>query len=163
MIEQWMEIPNYKNYQASNLGRIKRLPSKGSPNGRMLKGTIGSFGYIKIGLSKNGASKTFNLHSLIAQAFLDHKPNGYKNGYVIDHVDNDKSNNKLDNLQFIKPRENILKSSSNRDSDKCVSYNKATSKWGVQFQVDNKKYYLGRFTTKEDAILVYNDYLKNNL
>jgi hypothetical protein len=159
MKEIWKPIPKYENYDASNLGRIRR--NKPSGGIRILKGSIGSDGYVKIGLSSNGKTKTFNCHVLIAIVFMGHKPNGYKNGYVIDHIDSDKSNNLVKNLRFITPRDNIIK-----ERNPKIFHGINKDKHGifvVRFQHNKVRHYVGRFSTKTDAINAYFAYIKNIL
>ena len=64
---------------------------------------------MSISLSKNGKSKLFLLHVLVAKAFICKKEN--KN--VINHKDGDKSNNDISNLEWVTESENVLHSLDN--------------------------------------------------
>ena len=104
--EVFKPIPGYEGiYEASNLGRIKSL--KG--NSRIFKSKIVNHkGYLITRLFKYGKKKSFKTHQLIAMTFLGHTPCGMK--VVVDHIDENKLNNRADNLQLMGNVENILKS-----------------------------------------------------
>ena len=114
MEEIWKDIPNYEGYyQVSNLGRVKSLKRyvkfmhcNKLINERILKGGIGSRGYLVVILSKDKKPKTFEVHKLVAIAFLGHKPCGYKR--VVNHIDNNPVNNKASNLEIVSQRENVF-------------------------------------------------------
>jgi len=118
-MEIWKDVLNYEGlYQVSNLGRVKSLKRKVRHFSgerlvleRILKGGVNDKGYILVNLGKKGTKKVFAVHKLVAIAFLNHKPCGYK--LVVDHIDNNKLNNKLENLQIITQQENVLKSKIN--------------------------------------------------
>ena len=88
--EIWKPIKGYENiYEISNFGRIKSLLFKKK---RFLKTRIHPSGYELINLK----GKTFRVHYLVAQAFI---PN-FKNYQEINHKDENKQNNKVDNLEW---------------------------------------------------------------
>lgn len=96
MSEIWKDIKGYEGrYQVSNLGRVKSLNTKSKT--RFYKGDVlisfkDSMGYMCINLSR----KLFKIHRLVADAFLDN-PSGYR---CVNHKDEDKTNNKVDNLEW---------------------------------------------------------------
>ena len=97
--EIWKDIKDYEGiYQISNIGRIKSLDRY--CNNRLIKGKILSphlaKGYLKINLYKNGKSKHFAIHSLVAEAFIPN-PNNYPE---VNHKDENKENNNVDNLEW---------------------------------------------------------------
>ena len=106
MKEIWKDIEGYEGlYQVSDLGRVKSLKFGKE---RILKQNQTYKGYLVVTLSENGKTKTRNVHVLVAMAFLDHKPDGTQK-VVVDHIDNNKNNNTLDNMQLISHRENVSK------------------------------------------------------
>lgn len=109
MIEIFKDIKEYENlYQISNFGNVKSLP-KGDGNGnreRLLKFESiirNHTTYYRVTLSKNGKTKRFLVHRLVAQHFLD---NPY-NKPMINHIDNNGTNNKINNLEWCTASENM--------------------------------------------------------
>lgn len=93
MEEIWKDIEGYNGkYQVSNLGRVKSL--KGSE--KILKPRVSNTGYKYVNLCIQGKSKTLKIHRLVAQAFLPN-PEGLPQ---VNHKDEDKLNNNVDNLEW---------------------------------------------------------------
>lgn len=93
-MEQWTNITGYEGYQISNYGAIKR-------NDNIRKTTLIN-GYERIRLSKQGKMRGFLVHRLVYSSFIGEIPAGHH----INHIDGDKTNNKLENLEAITPAEN---------------------------------------------------------
>ena len=114
MQEVWIDIDSYEGlYQISNLGRVRRLPkiitdvSQGGVrkrlfDGRILSQSFAGCGYKSVMLSKDGCVKRHNVHRLVAQAFIPN-PNNLPE---INHLDEDKTNNCVDNLEWCTPKYN---------------------------------------------------------
>ena len=94
------------------------------------------------------------MHILVAMAFLGHKPDGHK--IVVDHINGDKLNNRLENLQLITNRENVSKDR-NGCSSKFVGvhWDKSTSKWKAHIAIEGKQKHLGRFSNELQAAEAY--------
>ena len=152
MTERWKNITNYESvYQISNLGKVKNIKRN-----KILKPSDDGKGYMYVNLYKNGVPKNIKIHTLVAIAFLDHKPNGHK--IVIDHKDNDRSNNKLSNLQILTARENSSKDqkSHNRSSMYVgVCWDKRANKWKSYIFIKGKLKHLGYFKKEFEAALEY--------
>lgn len=112
--EIWMDIEDYKgHYQVSNLGKVRSLDrtNKHSENkirmikGRLLKIQINNKrnGYCEISLHKEGFEKRYKIHRLVAIAFIPN-PNNKKE---VNHIDGNKSNNCVENLEWVTSIENI--------------------------------------------------------
>ena len=168
-MEIWKDIKGYEgHYQVSNLGRVKSLDRivnrSGVRNNMILKGKLKKQsshykGYKLVQLKVDGLFKTYKVHQLVAMSFLGHTPTGMSS--IIDHIDNDKTNNIVSNLRIISNRENtskgkLLKNKSSKYTG--VSFNKG--KWTSFIQIDKKNKYLGRFITEEEAYLAYKQELK---
>lgn len=95
-VEIWKDIPDYPNYQVSNYGRIKSLNYKRSGKEKILKPQPNNKGYLRIALSKNGNSTLFFVHRLVASVFLKND----NNLPIINHKDENPSNNHVDNLEW---------------------------------------------------------------
>jgi hypothetical protein len=103
-MEEWKDIQGYEGlYQVSNLGRVKSFIRKD----KILKQHKDSAGYLSVTLCNNGNRKKITVHKLMAIVFLNHKPQGNK--IVVDHVNNIKNDNRLENLQIISQRLNCSK------------------------------------------------------
>lgn len=101
--EIWKDIRGYNSgYQVSSFGRIRSW-KRGAPKIRKLKGNGG--GYLQIDLWKDSKQKFFLVHRIVAIHFLD-PPEGVEYCQV-NHKDKDRSNNHVDNLEWITHGENI--------------------------------------------------------
>ena len=92
--EEWLPVLNYEGvYSISNLGRVM---SHHWGKQRVLRQRINKRGYVHVNLSKDGKIKTFRVHSLVAKHFV---PNP-RELTEINHKDEDKLNNRADNLEW---------------------------------------------------------------
>ena len=106
-MEIWNNVIGYENwYSISNLGRLRRdFGNNGTRSGKIISTkTLTSNGYPCASLCKNGIIKTHNIHKLVCMAFFG-KP---KNGFQINHIDGNKENNILSNLEYCTQSENQL-------------------------------------------------------
>ena len=96
-VETFVEIEGFENYEVSNLGKVRNIKS-----GRMLKPHLNHNGYLRLWLYENNKRKHLFLHKIIATAFIDNpgkKPQ-------VNHIDENKLNNDLNNLEWCTVREN---------------------------------------------------------
>lgn len=112
-MEEWKDIKGYEGlYMISSLGRVKSLqPRGGNRNGMPRKGKehiltpyISSTGYYKVSLVKNNKRSDKRIHRLLASAFIPN-PNNKPN---INHIDGNKLNNRIDNLEWCTQKENTI-------------------------------------------------------
>lgn len=163
MEEIWKDIPDYEGYyQVSNLGRVRSLDrvvehhKTGLVNlkGVLLKHGLNRYGYPFVNLCVNGNRKTIRVHQLVAMAFMGHEPCGQK--LVIDHIDDNPQNNRVDNLQIVTQRFNVFKTQGKYSSKyKGVCWHKNTNKWCSKICINGKSKYLGYFTSEEEAHEAY--------
>jgi hypothetical protein len=169
MAEEWRDIPQYKGlYQASKLGNIRSLDryklskegSKSSQRGRVLKPMVNVWGYLTVALYKGGARKIRPIHQLIWETFNGEIPRPL----VIDHIDSDKLNNSLTNLQALSNRDNCAKAASTRRQlpTGCY-YRKDTGKYTSKIEINKKSIYLGNFNCPTAAVLAYQKALRSVL
>lgn len=112
MEEIWKDIEGYKDYyQISNLGRVKALKRRiiksnnyRNTKERILKINKSSNGYLTISLSMFCNGKTFRIHRLISVAFIDNP----ENKPCINHIDGNKFNNTIENLEWCTYSENAI-------------------------------------------------------
>ena len=96
-MELWCEIKEYPNYEASSEGRIRNKQT-----GKILSPGLNTNGYKIVVLSDGGITHTKTVHRLVADSFYD----GDHTGFVVDHIDGNKQNNFVGNLQFCTSSEN---------------------------------------------------------
>lgn len=93
--EQWKDIFGYDGmYQVSDLGRVRSLKYG---KVRVLRTEKNKDGYLLVGLCKDGKIKHFYVHRLVAQAFI---PNDNIFNTEINHINEDKEDNKVSNLEW---------------------------------------------------------------
>jgi len=152
-MEIWKDVPGYEgSYQVSNYGRVKSIKFAKE---RILKPAFEGNGYLMVCLSQDNKQKTYKVHQLVAIVFLGHKPNG--NETVINHIDNNPLNNKLDNLELVSNRYN----SSCHKTDVGAGWHKLNNKWRAQIVINYKYIHLGYFTNKEEGLQMYQKALDN--
>jgi hypothetical protein len=145
--EMWNDIKGYEGiYQISNLGNVKNIKTS-----KILKPRLNSNGYKFVGLYCNGKHKNMLIHRLMAIHYI---PND-ENKQFVDHIDNNKLNNKLTNLRWCTNQQNDMNrsiSKNNTSGVKGVTFHKQTNKWHAQITINGKYIHLGLFTEINDAI-----------
>ena len=139
MEEIWKDVKGYEGlYQVSNLGRVRSLDryvnnrhkTKTLKKGRMLINSLHKkTGYLIVSLSKNGFFKVKKVHQLVAIAFIPNV-NGYNQ---INHKDEDKTNNKVDNLEWCDSLYNNNYGSHAKNISKTRNKNKKGYKTVIQY------------------------------
>ena len=152
-MENWKEIPTFENeYMVSDLGNVKSIRFNKE---KILKQGIQTQGYCIVDLK----GKTYRVHSLVIWAFKGIEPTGKVSDFVIDHIDNNKSNNVLSNLNVISHRDNITKGT----NPSGARLDKRTGKWLSKIKKNGKVIYLGTFNKKEEAEKRYQEWIQTNL
>jgi hypothetical protein len=155
--EIWKDIPDYEGYyQVSNLGRIKSFSNKSKSRDRVLKYSYTNDGYRKVDLYKETKRKTYNIHQLVAIAFLNHVPNG--TNLVIDHINHNKEDNRVYNLRVVSNQYNLSRSGNKKSGRKpSVDHTdykgvyKFNGKWKSRVKRGKNYISIGVFDTKEEA------------
>ena len=117
-------------------------------------------GYKCVGIQIKGIKpRPAFIHQLVASAFLDYKWQGHK--LVVDHIDSNKLNNNLENLQVISNRENNSKERTIKSGLPVgVYFNKLRKKYQSHIKINNNQIHLGYYITIEDASQAYQNKLK---
>ena len=111
-VEVWKDIENFSKYQVSNLGNIKSkeryTKAKNSEiihrKAFLLKGFVNKKGYKQVTLyDDNGKPKTMRVHKLVALTFIENENNLPQ----INHIDGNKLNNEVSNLEWISNYDNM--------------------------------------------------------
>lgn len=93
--EKWKDIDGYDGaYQVSDLGRVRSLKFGKT---RVLRAYKNRYGYLKVFLWKDGKRHNIYVHRLVARAFI---PNSDKTKNEINHINEDKTDNRVYNLEW---------------------------------------------------------------
>ena len=104
MNEEWRDVPGFEgNYKVSNLGQVMSIP-RPNTRGGVLKTNLHRQGYLMVTLYKSAKRKTMLVHRLVAIAFIGDIPQGKE----VNHINGDKGDNRLENLEYVTPSENQL-------------------------------------------------------
>jgi hypothetical protein len=148
-MENWKKIVGYEGlYEVSDLGNVRSL-DKVVPKwdgfrllkGRVLKKKLTQFGYHSVALTKNGKPKHYFVHRLVATCFIDNPDTKTKT--QVNHIDGNKTNNAVDNLEWVSASENIkhafktgLKSVQQSQIDTIRTLGKNSNKKVLQMDLD---------------------------
>ena len=155
LFEEWRDIKDYEGfYQVSNFGRVKSLDRYIERNGKpaLLKGKIikqaytgRGRDYLFVGLSKNGKVKLVNVHRLVAEAFIPNPDNLPQ----VNHKDENKSNNCVDNLEWCSALYNLTYN--DRHIKAGLKERGKKSKFRKKVKVLRDNVWIATFFTPKDA------------
>lgn len=132
--ETWKDVKGFEGkYQISSLGRVKSLSN--NKKEKILKNGINTTGYLIICLCNNPYYKTFLVHRLMMIAF--EKPN-ILNKSDVNHIDGNKLNNRLDNLEWNTRQENIIHSFAHDMSKKGSKHYHSKLQDDIIIEIRNK-------------------------
>ena len=161
MTETWKDIPDYEGlYQASNLGRIKSVErfvrhhagGKQILSERILKSTNNGTGYFHVTLSHHNKQISKYVHRLVIESFK-----GLSQLHT-DHINHIRSDNRIENLQYVTIRENQSRRLLNKKTP--VGVRKIRNKFRACISINKKTLHLGYFSTPELASQAYINKLK---
>jgi len=164
-MEIWKDITGYEGlYQVSNTGKVRSLDritngpygSKRLVKGRELVLHKSGSGYLFANLAKDSKHICKEVHRLVMNEFVGPR----FNDLVVDHIDNNKLNNHVSNLQYVTHRFNSSKDKSGSSKYTGVYWNKDMSKWHARIRYNGKKEHLGYHKCELAAAYAYNKRLK---
>lgn len=129
--EEWKDIPEYEGYQVSNLGRVKSLERSYRLKEKILKLWVTSNGYYRVQLYKNSIGKFYLVHRLVWEAFNGQIPKNMQ----VNHINEIKSDNRLENLNLMTPKENTNWGTRNERAGKVLKNRKDQSKPVLQYDL----------------------------
>ena len=150
--EIWKPIVGYESYyEVSNFGRVKNTRFN-----KLKKSRIRA-GYYSVTLFKEGHLKSISIHRAMAEAFLENKKE------CVNHIDGNRLNNNLDNLEWVSHRENSV----HRDLKRKTKTGQAniilhSNSFQVRVRHENKYIQLGSYGEIEDAIKVRDNFYQSN-
>lgn len=143
--EEFRNIKDYENYQVSNYGRIKSFIIYGKyKNIRILKAHKNYKGYFLVSLTKNKQKKLKLIHRLVAQEFIGNKFNKPQ----INHIDGNKQNNMINNLEWCNNSENQIHAIKNGLKNMSCLTNKTSFKT-IQYDMQMNK--INEFKSASEA------------
>lgn len=166
--EIWKSVKDYEGiYEVSNMGRVRSVERYLHSNGitrktrPKLHNTINNMGYIIVKLQKDKHKKSVVAHRLVAMEFI---PN-VANKPFINHINSIKTDNRVENLEWVNTRENITHYKlTKKYSSKYVgvSYDKRLKKYCAKCYYKKKSVHLGMFVNELDASMAYQKFIKDN-
>lgn len=97
-MSNYIKVPGFDIYEVNERGVIRKITTK-----RALKPYKTKFGYYRVTLYKQGKRHRLHVHQVVAMTFIPN-PDGKKQ---VNHIDGDKTNNNVSNLEWVTPQENI--------------------------------------------------------
>jgi hypothetical protein len=175
---EWRGVYGYKDlYEVNNIGvvrsinRIIKSYEKRTGcylcnrmlKGRVLKTFLNEHGYMSCTLSKNGKTRTFEVHRLVAFSFFGHPKHS---GLVTDHINGKKTDNNIKNLRFVTSRENTttcFKVNSKKLTSQYVGvcWKEDRRRWRALITINGKQKELGLYQSELDAAAAYQKALKS--
>lgn len=124
----------YENYKVSNLGRIMSVNYRRTGKAKLMTPVDNGRGYLRVCFFKNEISKMFYIHRLVAETFIPNPDNLPQ----VNHIDEDKTNNCVENLEWVTAKENTNYGTRNERAGKTISklqINGKLSKKVLQFSL----------------------------
>ncbi len=161
----FLPIPNFPHYMWNpDTLEVKSLQRIVNDNGglrkikeKILKPSLSPSGYYRYNLFKDGKSTYLRRSQISWLTKYGHLPN--KN-LCIDHIDENKLNDNINNLQLLTAKDNVHKSFVNRNKHKPTGVSKIKYKNNIYYMarkmVGGKNIYLGLFTSYDEANKAYN-------
>ena len=155
----WKDVKGYEGrYKISNQGNLMSIK-----NGKckIINGSISKEGYLQYTLNWKSENKynVYTAQQLVAIAFLNHKPNS-TNGYVVDHINDNRLDNRIENLRLISNHQNSIKRY-NKNQLFGTTKNKY-NRWLAFIWHNKKQNYLGTYDTELEAHLKVVEFMKIN-
>ena len=151
--ERLIPIPNYPGYFFDPIYGDDGYGVYSTKRGfKKMKGGTHEDGYRTYGLTENGKLKSINRSVIAMMVFKGFVSNGRVE--VVDHFDNDPTNDRLENLQVITHRKNITKDRKD-GSSKYPGVSLERGQWKATTSINNKEIYLGHYSNELSAAIVY--------
>lgn len=149
--ELWVDVKDSNGqYKVSQFGNVKSF-RQDKINGKILEGSLKNKDtYIYLHLTINKTLKLYYVHRIVAEHFIVNSDNLL----LVDHIDGNKQNNRVDNLQWVNRSQNAQNSKfrkNNTSGYKGVSFHKGVNKWITIWHEKNKRKSKS-FNSKEEAI-----------
>jgi len=167
VLEEWRPVKNYEGlYEVSNFGNVRSLnrvvqngKNKNTMKGRIILQHVNPDGYLVAHLCKQSKEIVYKTHTLVWDAFGDRPRNGHK--LQVDHVDNNKQNCRIDNLQLLTNRINCSKNKKSKYGTPTGVELLPSGRFSARIRIKSEQRYLGSFNTSEEASKIYQQTIYN--
>ena len=147
-MENWKKVEGYEAYEVSDLGRVRR-------GGRVLKVNPDKDGYLLISLYKDDVRKRKSIHRLVGEAFIPN-PEGKP---TINHIDHDRANNRLENLEWATRSEQKIHSPKPIGKSGHRNIQLVSGYWEVDISRECVRVFRKTFPTLQEAITARDAFL----
>ena len=140
--EVWKVIEEFPNYSISNIGRVRNSRTQ-----RILKTTT-RCDYLRVSLWKNNKGVSKDIHRLLALAFILNPENKKQ----VDHINRNRIDNRLENLRWVSPSENISNTSFTKRNILKEKFISVSGKYYIVAKQTDQTTLRNTFETLEEAI-----------
>ena len=121
--ELWRPLLEYKGIEVSSIGRIKKAANKRRKERILTEFPKDRDGYCRCSVQKlDGTWTSQPVHRLVAKAFIENP----ENKSSVNHIDGNRTNNRVENLEWVTPRENVIHSFKYGERRACKQIPKRT-------------------------------------
>lgn len=129
MTLEWKDIPEYEGYyQINNCGEIRNVRTN-----KKIKPFLNKYGYLQVTLCKNKKTKLFRVHRLVSLCFLPK----VKGKELINHINGNKKDNRVENLEWCNASENIKHAYENKLQEPLIGKDNILSKVTYQYDINH--------------------------
>jgi len=159
--EIWKDVVGFEGlYEVSNTGLVKTLSFKRSGIPQIMKPGKHTENYFKVSLRKDKKTHYFFVHRLVLAAFQK------QSNLFIDHINGDRTDNRIENLRYCTNRENMSFPNVKRRCVKSskytgVAWDKNAQKWKSSITIKRRSIHLGNYANEELAYEAYSNYLNS--
>jgi hypothetical protein len=142
MEEEWRVIPDFPDYEVSNVGNVRR-----SKNNHLFSPSLDSYGYRQVIIRRDKQPYCRKVYRLVLEAFspnIDSKPQ-------IDHINRIRTDDRLENLRWVTSSENCRNRGGFTEDMLGISWSKKNSRYVVRLAIDKVETYFGSCETIEEA------------
>ena len=164
MIEEWRDVVGFDEYSVSSNGDVKRKERRkvrkdgsiGYMKEKVMAPSDNCRGYFQVSLRSNGKTYCKLVHRIVIDAFSCETSSDTK--MSVDHINGNKSDNRIENLRYITHRENVAKHYSKLRN---LPTGVAKDKFGYRAyaKVNNKTVHIGSYKTIDDASNAYIEFV----
>lgn len=103
--EAWVVVPFNRNYEVSNLGRIRAaVTRRGVSAGKILRPRKSGDGYFKVAMHKDLKRRNIGIHRVVAESFIGPPPSKL---HEVNHINCNSEDNRASNLEWVTHRDNM--------------------------------------------------------